>query len=267
VAKEDKELTAIEILYQGNRLIFEQFSNAVLNGKTPDKKTQENLCNFLSGIYFDIDKLNSEGASIDKIGRVLLSHFDIDKKPGRERKPSQDNFELCASLFYFLNKQKFGDDTALEMTMTKYDRSKRQIQRYNKKHGKVAESLAINNMLWIEPRKALLYLSDYISAGPIGSKPRHEYSELKLAEHTLIVKPLNDTQMRELKSFMEENQQDPTYYIALLDWWAINAIYLKLSDEEPIKNIKMSERSDKTALRFINCVVSMYDIKQISGNK
>lgn len=267
MAKEDKELTAIEILYQGNRLIFEQFSNAVLNGKTPDKKIQEDLCKFLSGIYFDIDKLNSEGASTGKIGRVLLSHFDIDKKPGRERKPSQDNFELNAALFYFLNKQKFGDATALEMTMTKYDRSKRQIQRYIKKHGKVAESLAINNMLWIEPRKALLDLSDYISVEPIGSKPRHESFELKLAEHTLIVKPLNDTQMRELKSFVEENKQDPTYYIALLDWWAINAIYLKLSDEEPAKNIKISEYSSKTTFRFVNCILSMYDINPTNDKK
>ena len=267
MAKEDKVLTAEEILYQGNHLIFEQFSDAVLKGKTPDKKTQEDLCNFLSGIYFDIDKLNSEGASIDKIGRVLLSHFDIDKKPGRERKPSQDNFELKASLFYFLNKQKFGNATALEMTMTKYDRSERQIQRYNKKHGKVAESLAINNMLWNEPRKALLDLSGYISVGPIGSKPRHEYFELKLAEHTLFVKPLNDTRIRELKSFKEENHQDPAYYMALVDWWANNSIYLKLSDEEPSKNIKMSERSDKTALRFINCILSMYDINPINDKK
>ncbi len=51
--------------------------------------------------------------------------------------------------------------------------------------------------------------------------------ELKFTEHTLFVKPLNDTRMRELKSFKEENQQDPAYYMALVDWWANNSIYLK----------------------------------------
>lgn len=265
--KKDKALTAKEILYQGNRLIFEQFSDDVLKGKTPDKKTQKDLRNFLSRIFCDIDKLNSKGASIDKIGHVLLSHFEIDKKPGRERKPSQDNFEFDAAVFYFLNEQEFGHVKALEMTTTKYHRSERAIQRYKKKNRKYAESIATTHKLWIESKNALLYLSDYLSIGPIGSKPRYEHSELKFTEHTLFVKPLNDAQMRELKSFIEKNDQAPLYYMALVDWWANNSIYLKLNDEEPIRNIKMSEYPSKITFRFVNCILSMYDIRTRSDNK
>ena len=229
-----------------------QFCEIMEKGDQLDDKTLTELHSLLNQMLADFDK---GGSSREMAGRMLTS-LGLNKKRGRQEKTKEEDLEeVNIAINYSLLKKRHGSKEALDRIKRRYGISKSSLFDFYKKHESISNSI-IRLLEGVEKYNRLANLSEQLSQGPIGFRPKSTLEELKFDSTILYVKPLTDSQRCELESV------DKLDHMQLLDWWASNSIY---ENDEPVvfvgpsgDKIKISDLPAYIGSEFCSIILSIY---------